>query len=109
MSTCRNNGLKKEILPDYFNDTTRKKLSSLKPFEYNKLKLESESAVYDEPIDFNGRMVYQGQWKNNFRSGRGKQIWRDGSYYEGYWLENMASGYGRYIAANGDVYEGEWL
>jgi hypothetical protein len=54
-------------------------------------------------------MAYEGQWKNNYRCGRGKQVWKDGSYYEGYWLDNTANGYGRYIAVNGDVYEGEWL
>lgn len=103
------NGQKKETLPDYFNPTTRKKLAELKPFEYNRTKYEKNTATYERPIDFDGRMAYEGQWKNNYRSGRGKQVWSDGSYYEGYWLDNTANGYGRYIAVNGDVYEGEWL
>lgn len=28
-----------------------------------------------------GKYVYEGQWKNNERNGRGKQLWKDGSIY----------------------------
>lgn len=31
------------------------------------------------------------------RSGRGKQLWRNGSAYEGYWKDNEAFGFGRFI------------
>lgn len=54
------------------------------------------------------KYVYEGQWKNNERNGRGKQLWKDGSVYEGYWKDNLAHGYGRLIHTDGDVYVGEW-
>ena len=57
-------------------------------------------------IYFTDKYVYEGEWKNNERNGRGKQQWKDGSIYEGYWKENLAQGYGRLIHADGDVYIG---
>jgi hypothetical protein len=38
MSTARINGTKRESLPDYLNEITRKRLATLKLFEYNKSK-----------------------------------------------------------------------
>jgi hypothetical protein len=61
------------------------------------------------PIEFDNKYVYEGQWKHGQKAGRGRQLWRDGSYYEGYWINNMASGYGRLIHTDGDTYEGEWI
>ena len=37
------------------------------------------------------------------RDGRGIKIWLDGARYEGYWRTNKASGKGRFIHADGDV------
>lgn len=61
------------------------------------------------PIEFEGKYVYEGQWKDGKRAGKGKQVWKDGAFYEGYWLNNMANGYGRLIHTDGDTYEGDWL
>jgi len=33
MSTARLDGVKKQVLPDYFNEITRKKVANLEPFE----------------------------------------------------------------------------
>ena len=54
---------------------------------------------------------YIGEWLVNFkiREGRGCQTWPDGSLYEGYWKENKTTGKGRLIHADGDVYEGDWF
>jgi hypothetical protein len=61
------------------------------------------------PMEFDNKYVYEGQWYNGQKAGRGRQLWRDGSYYEGYWASNMASGYGRLVHTDGDTYEGEWI
>lgn len=55
---------------------------------------------------------YTGEWlkdKPSVRSGRGTQVWPDGSMYEGYWKDSMAFGEGRLIHADGDVYLGAWV
>lgn len=57
-------------------------------------------------MEFEGKYVYEGQWKGDERSGRGVQQWKDGSIYEGYWRKNVAHGFGRLIHADGDVYIG---
>lgn len=54
------------------------------------------------------REVYQGQWKDGKRHGRGDQCWADGSVYQGNWVDDMRCGKGRYIASDGSMYEGEW-
>ena len=51
---------------------------------------------------------YQGQLKDGYRYGRGKQLWSDGSYYEGYWRDDQAYAKGRLIHSSGDVYDGFW-
>jgi hypothetical protein len=53
---------------------------------------------------------YEGQWHpiSGERTGKGVQVWADGSMYEGLWENSKANGNGRLIHADGDVYEGEW-
>lgn len=75
---------------------------------FNRSEFEDPDAVSKDPILFDNKYVYKGQWNKNDRSGRGMQIWKDGSIYEGYWKNNLAYGYGRLIHTDGDVYIGEW-
>ena len=55
-------------------------------------------------------VIYKGQWEANLkhRTGKGKQVWIDGSLYEGHWKNGKAHGIGRMIHADGDVFIGEW-
>lgn len=52
--------------------------------------------------------VYEGEYKDGVRHGEGKYTFEDGSVYQGYWLDNMMEGYGDYKFASGRVYEGEF-
>lgn len=54
------------------------------------------------------REVYQGQWVDGKRHGRGDQSWADGSVYQGNWANDKRNGRGRYISSDGSVYEGQW-
>ena len=106
-------GVKLDKMPDYSNEVTKKKADELGAFLYDKDQFEDDQAEYKQPIEFEGnsysnsaKYVYEGQWKNNERNGRGKQLWKDGSIYEGYWKNNLAHGYGRLIHTDGDVYIG---
>ena len=39
--------------------------------------------------------IYEGEWKNGMRDGKGKYVWPDRSYYEGDWVEDKACGKGK--------------
>ena len=53
--------------------------------------------------------VYEGDFINNKRTGKGVYRWANGDVYEGDSLDGERTGKGVYRWANGDVYEGDWL
>jgi hypothetical protein len=77
-------------------------------FKFDKDNPEDEHLPTLGPYEFDNGAVFEGQWKEGKRQGKGKQVWKDGSIYEGYWKNDMANGRGRLIHADGDVYEGDW-
>jgi hypothetical protein len=59
---------------------------------------------------FVGIGTYKGNFMGGNLDGWGHFDYFDGSSYEGNWKENKKSGLGKYIEAGGlTVYEGEWL
>ena len=53
--------------------------------------------------------IYQGQFKDGKKNGKGKITWRDNSYYEGDFVNNYYEGYGVYIMVNKRKgYLGQW-
>ncbi|KAL7539142.1 hypothetical protein ACHAXR_009044 [Thalassiosira sp. AJA248-18] len=52
--------------------------------------------------------VYEGEWKESERSGKGIRTWHSRDVYKGEWKEDEFHGEGIYTFADGDVYEGEW-
>lgn len=66
--------------------------------------LQSKPLLHIEAEDAN----YLGDWKDNQRHGRGKQLWTNGDLYIGYWSGNSRNGKGRMIFSNKDIYEGSW-
>lgn len=102
-------GVKLDKMPDYFNPLTKEKLEKLEKFQYSRTEYDVKDAISEGPIEFDSKYVYEGEWKDGVKAGKGRQLWRDGSYYEGYWLNNMANGFGRLIHTDGDIYEGEWI
>jgi len=53
--------------------------------------------------------VYIGTWNHDNRHGGGVMTYANGNAYAGDWLNNAMHGGGVMTYANGDVYEGEWL
>ena len=52
---------------------------------------------------------YEGDFKNNKREGKGKQIDEaEGSTYEGDWKDGMRNGQGKITFKDGSTYEGGW-
>lgn len=60
------------------------------------------------PSDENKRKVYDGEWKEDKRSGQGVLIWEDGKKYDGKWKEDQINGKGAMTYQNGGKYDGEW-
>lgn len=84
-------------------------LKKLEKFKYEQDNSQFEGFPHLGPYKIlKDDSVYEGQWKNGERFGKGKLMWKDGSIYEGYWRDNKTNGKGRLIHANGDIYEGEW-
>ncbi|KAH3732853.1 morn repeat protein [Pelomyxa schiedti] len=52
--------------------------------------------------------VYEGEFKNDIRDGKGTYKWREGDSYEGDWKDGVRDGYGVYKRATGSTYEGHW-
>ena len=55
---------------------------------------------------YNNKDKYEGDWKNNFRHGKGKIVYANGDIYDGEWA-NDKKGYGKLsIIINGIEYLG---
>lgn len=52
--------------------------------------------------------IYNGQWRNDYMTGRGTMKFSNGDIYEGDFVVNKMSGHGKMTYNNGDVYDGNW-
>jgi hypothetical protein len=52
--------------------------------------------------------LYEGEWINGIKEGRGIYRYTDGRYYEGEWKNDKKEGHGIYRYTDGRYYEGEW-
>ena len=55
-----------------------------------------------------GESVYEGEYRDGKKNGRGSQTWAGGQIYEGEWRNGKRHGLGTMTWANGQRYEGEW-
>ena len=53
-----------------------------------------------------GKMEYEGFFKNNKIEGSGIIKWSNGNVYEGYVKNGKMNGYGRFVPKNGVAYKG---
>lgn len=54
--------------------------------------------------------IYQGQWKDGKRHGKGSEFDRkEQSFYIGWWINDEKEGLGRVIFDSGNIYEGYWV
>lgn len=52
--------------------------------------------------------VYDGEFVNGKRHGKGKYKWADGAEYDGDWKDGNMDGKGRKKWADGNMYNGDW-
>uniref|UniRef100_A0A6C0I6S1 MORN repeat-containing protein n=1 Tax=viral metagenome TaxID=1070528 RepID=A0A6C0I6S1_9ZZZZ len=52
--------------------------------------------------------IYNGQWRNDYMTGRGTMKFSNGDIYEGDFVVDKMSGHGKLTYKNGDVYDGNW-
>ena len=50
------------------------------------------------------RVIYDGEWKNGFKEGKGIEYYNDGDIYEGDYKKGKKEGKGIYYWKNGDRY-----
>ena len=51
---------------------------------------------------------YEGEYKNDEKSGYGIFNWESGNVYKGYYEKDLRNGYGEMYWKNGSYYKGEW-
>ena len=65
--------------------------------------------VDNHPIfKFQNGDIYQGDWYNNKKKGKGTMTYANGDNYDGYWRDDKMNSNGIFTYANGDLYFGEW-
>ena len=52
--------------------------------------------------------MYEGQWKNDRRDGKGSYTWPDGNKYVGEYADGKQEGRGVVTWADGTKFDGEW-
>ena len=52
--------------------------------------------------------VYDGEWKDGMRHGKGRMTYSDGDIYDGEWMEDKGHGQCTYIRHDGHKYVGGW-
>ena len=52
--------------------------------------------------------VYEGEWENDVKHGKGLEICPNGNVFVGYYMNGKPEGVGVFTWQNGEVYEGEW-
>lgn len=90
-------------ITNMIEQTKRKLETGLEPSDLFKANLR----VYRRKEYEDGK-VYEGEFAEDSRDGRGKVTWANGDCYEGEWRNDMHHGFGRNVFANGSMYCGSY-
>ncbi|CDW78312.1 UNKNOWN [Stylonychia lemnae] len=75
----------------------------------NKIFKLSYAKVTKEYVYKCSGAIYNGEWKQGFRYGKGLMQWPDGAKYEGEWELGRAYGRGIFTHTKGEIYDGQWI
>ena len=70
--------------------------------------IDDELDGFGKTVNINGEM-YEGEFKQGIREGRGKLILSNEDRFEGNFVKGKLEGYGKFISKDGEVYEGEFI
>ena len=76
--------------------------------EYKNKMRNGKGKMYYNEKDENGRVMYDGYWKDDLFDGKGIMKWKNNDRYNGEWKNGLKEGKGTYYYENGDIYEGEF-
>jgi len=78
--------------------------------EVNSSKVPEGAGVFEyRGDDEDGRLMYDGEWKNKAAHGYGVMRWQNGDRYEGDWSDGLRQGKGKYTSkSTGGKYDGEY-
>lgn len=92
-------------IPDILTEAAKVKLAQLPPFEY---PIRVVGGDYAGPVVLSDGSVYDGQWREGKRLGKGRYFTSSGGLLQGIWNNGLHI-YGRVVYPNGDHYEGEYI
>ena len=81
------------------------------------IKFQEKYNLFIDPIEFNAFLgtytytdgdIYEGEFKDGKRHGKGKYTFKNGDIYEGEFKNGAKHGKGKYTSANGTIYDGDW-
>eukprot|EP00092_Neocalanus_flemingeri_P089011 GFUD01112568.1.p2 GENE.GFUD01112568.1~~GFUD01112568.1.p2 ORF type:complete len:132 (-),score=43.82 GFUD01112568.1:23-418(-) len=78
--------------------------------EVNDAKVPEGDGVFEyRGDDDDGRLCYDGEWKNKAAAGYGVMKWQNGDRFEGAWVGGVKEGTGHFTYASGDVFTGPYV
>ena len=91
-------------IPEILTEAAKVKIALLPAFEYPSKVVGGD---YAGPVVLSDGSVYDGQWRDGKRLGKGRYFTSSGGLLEGIWNSGLHI-YGRVVYANGDHYEGQY-
>lgn len=111
--------VQKLIGPFKLDSTEEANIAELKLFKLNPILFQN-NIIYVGTWNSSGQRhgvgimylpeggVFEGFFKNDVMTGRGRLINSEGDYYEGNFENDKANGYGKYVSGDNVVYKGYW-
>jgi hypothetical protein len=91
----------------YFGYWKHDKMNGLGKQIYCELNIENinDIDIFSENKKY---FYYIGEWKDNYKEGKGKEFWPDGTSYEGEYKRGKKCGEGRLQLPDGSIYAGQF-
>ena len=81
--------------PEYHTDVVLRVLNDLELFNWSRQPDDgNEERIYWQLIRDQDDNLYEGEWLNNKKDGRGVQIYPNGTRYDGWWKDGVNHGFG---------------
>lgn len=92
----------------YYYDDEQQQPPTAEESRSGKKKKPSPSSTYGKGVPLRSRSMYEGEFREGLRHGKGIYVLPDGSVYEGGWANGSMNGRGVFRWTDGSVYDGDW-